>query len=196
MTASGHTVQRACAKPSNACARSCAASAPTMTGAMSAATDFGCVTRCRDTRIGVGAFGPIMTRLAARLADEVVLNLASPQRVSQVRQQVDHHAAAAGRTPPHLTVWVPVAVRPGAAALRQLANQLAIYLAPTRLRRDVLRARVRRIRRARPQRRAPVGVGGGDSPRAGRAAGRSRYSGTGRCPTTGLSGKPAQTPSR
>ncbi|HME76883.1 MAG TPA: LLM class F420-dependent oxidoreductase, partial [Mycobacterium sp.] len=83
-----------------------------------------------DTRIGVGAFGPIMTRLAARLADEVVLNLASPQRVAQVRQQVDHHAAAAGRTAPHLTVWVPVAVRPGAAALRQLANQLAIYLAP------------------------------------------------------------------
>jgi alkanesulfonate monooxygenase SsuD/methylene tetrahydromethanopterin reductase-like flavin-dependent oxidoreductase (luciferase family) len=27
-------------------------------------------------------------------------------------------------------VWVPVAVRPGEAALRQLANQLAIYLAP------------------------------------------------------------------
>jgi alkanesulfonate monooxygenase SsuD/methylene tetrahydromethanopterin reductase-like flavin-dependent oxidoreductase (luciferase family) len=60
----------------------------------------------------------------------VVLNLASPQRVTQVRQQVAHHAAAAGRTPPHLTVWVPVAVRPGEAALRQLANQLAIYLAP------------------------------------------------------------------
>ncbi|MGA8544376.1 MAG: LLM class F420-dependent oxidoreductase [Mycobacterium sp.] len=82
------------------------------------------------TRIGVGAFGPVMTRLAARLADEVVLNLASPQRVTQVRQQVEQHAAAAGRTPPHLTVWVPVAMRPGEAALRQLANQLAIYLAP------------------------------------------------------------------
>ena len=34
------------------------------------------------------------------------------------------------RTPPHVTVWVPVAVRPGAAALRQLASQLAVYLAP------------------------------------------------------------------
>ena len=82
------------------------------------------------TSIGVGAFGPMMTQLAAGLADEVVLNLASPQRVSQVRQQVEHHAAAAGRTPPHLTVWVPVAVQPGAAAVRQLANQLAVYLAP------------------------------------------------------------------
>jgi probable F420-dependent oxidoreductase len=82
------------------------------------------------TSIGVGPFGPTMTQLAARLADEVVLNLASPQRVSQVRQEVEHHAAAAGRTQPHLTVWVPVAVRPGEGALRQLANQLSIYLAP------------------------------------------------------------------
>lgn len=82
------------------------------------------------TSIGVGVFGPIMTQLAAQYADEVVLNLASPERVAQVRQQVDHHAAAAGRTSPHLTVWVPVALRPGEAALLQLADQLAIYLAP------------------------------------------------------------------
>jgi alkanesulfonate monooxygenase SsuD/methylene tetrahydromethanopterin reductase-like flavin-dependent oxidoreductase (luciferase family) len=71
-----------------------------------------------------------MIRLAAELADEVVLNLSSPQRVAQVRQQVDGHAAAAGRAAPHLTVWVPVALRPGAASMRQAANQLSIYLAP------------------------------------------------------------------
>jgi probable F420-dependent oxidoreductase len=82
------------------------------------------------TRIAVGAFGPTMIRLAAELADEVVLNLVSPQRVAQVRQQVDDYAAAAGRVAPHLTVWVPVALRPGAASVRQAANQLAIYLAP------------------------------------------------------------------
>jgi probable F420-dependent oxidoreductase len=80
--------------------------------------------------IGVGAFGPAMTRLAAELADEVVLNLVSPQRVTEVRQQVDDYAAAADRRPPHLTVWVPAALRPGEASLRQVANQLAIYLAP------------------------------------------------------------------
>jgi len=82
------------------------------------------------TRIGVGAFGPAMIRLAAQLADEVVLNLASPQRVAQVRQQVDDYAAAADRAAPQLTVWVPVALRPGEASLRQAANQLAIYLGP------------------------------------------------------------------
>jgi alkanesulfonate monooxygenase SsuD/methylene tetrahydromethanopterin reductase-like flavin-dependent oxidoreductase (luciferase family) len=83
-----------------------------------------------QSRIGVGAFGPAMMRLAAEIADEVVLNLASPQRVSQVRQQIEHDAVAIGRTPPHVTVWLPVAVRPGAAALRQLAGQVAVYLAP------------------------------------------------------------------
>jgi probable F420-dependent oxidoreductase len=82
------------------------------------------------TRIGVGAFGPAMIRLAVELADEVVLNLSSPQRVAEVRQRIDDLAAEAGRRPPHLTVWVPAALRPGEASLRQAANQLAIYLAP------------------------------------------------------------------
>jgi probable F420-dependent oxidoreductase len=83
-----------------------------------------------DTRIAVGAFGAAMIRVAARLADEIVLNLVSPQRVREVRCQIDAEAAAAGRMPPHLTVWVPLALSPGQAALRQLASQLAVYLAP------------------------------------------------------------------
>ncbi len=82
------------------------------------------------SRIGVGAFGPSMMRLGAEFADEVVLNLISPQRVSQVREQIERQATAAGRIPPHVTAWVPVAVRPGQAALRQLAGQLSVYLAP------------------------------------------------------------------
>jgi probable F420-dependent oxidoreductase len=82
------------------------------------------------TGIGVGSFGAAMTRLAAEVADEVVLNLASPERVALVRKQLDDHAAAVHRQPPHLTVWVPAAMRPGEASLRQAANQLAVYLAP------------------------------------------------------------------
>jgi probable F420-dependent oxidoreductase len=80
--------------------------------------------------IGVGAFGPAMLRLAAELADEVVLNLSSPQRVALVRKRIDDHAGAVNRTPPRLTVWVPAALNPGEASLRQIANQLAVYLAP------------------------------------------------------------------
>ncbi len=84
-----------------------------------------------ETRIALGAFGPGMIRLAARHADEVVLNLASPARVAEVRHAIDSAAAAAaGRAAPRLTVWVPVAVDPGAAAHAQLAAQLAVYLGP------------------------------------------------------------------
>jgi probable F420-dependent oxidoreductase len=82
------------------------------------------------TRVGVGSFGPAMTGLAAEIADEIVLNLSTPQRVADVRRRIDELAAAAGRRPPHLTVWVPAALRPGEPSLRQAANQLAVYLAP------------------------------------------------------------------
>jgi probable F420-dependent oxidoreductase len=83
-----------------------------------------------DSRIAVGAFGPAMTRVAAQHADEVVLNLVPPASVAETRAAVDAAAAAVGRIPPRLTVWVPVAVNPGDAALRQLAAQLAVYLVP------------------------------------------------------------------
>jgi alkanesulfonate monooxygenase SsuD/methylene tetrahydromethanopterin reductase-like flavin-dependent oxidoreductase (luciferase family) len=71
-----------------------------------------------------------MIRLAAQHADEVVLNLASPARVAQVRHALDTVAAAAARPAPRLTVWVPVALEAGAATHAQLAGQLAVYLAP------------------------------------------------------------------
>jgi len=83
-----------------------------------------------ETRIAVGAFGPAITRVAARHADEVVLNLVPPQRVAEVRAAIDGEAAEVGRNPPSLTVWVPAAFEPGEAALRQMAAQLALYLAP------------------------------------------------------------------
>jgi probable F420-dependent oxidoreductase len=80
------------------------------------------------SNIGVGPFGPAMIRVAAETADEVVLNLATLQRVAEVRERVNAHAA--DREPPRLTVWVPAALRPGNAAVRQAAGQLAVYLGP------------------------------------------------------------------
>ncbi|QLL08804.1 LLM class F420-dependent oxidoreductase [Mycobacterium vicinigordonae] len=82
-----------------------------------------------EARIAVGAFGPAMIALAAQYADEVVLNLASPRRVAQVRAAIDE-AVPPGAAAPRLTVWVPVALDPGADARAQLAGQLAVYLAP------------------------------------------------------------------
>ena len=81
-----------------------------------------------DARIAVAAFHPAMTRVAARHADEVVLNLVPPEHVRVVRATVDAEAEAAGRPAPSLAVWVPVALEPGGEARAQIAAQLAIYL--------------------------------------------------------------------
>jgi probable F420-dependent oxidoreductase len=79
-------------------------------------------------RITVAAFGPAMTRVAARHADEVVVNLVPPEHVRAVRATLDAEADAAGRPAPGLAAWVPVALDPGALAREQLASQLAVYL--------------------------------------------------------------------
>lgn len=83
-----------------------------------------------ETSITVAAFGPAMTRVAARLADEVVLNLVTPNHVANVRARIEEEAAAAGRAAPRLAVWVPAALQPGERAMAQLAGQLAVYLRP------------------------------------------------------------------
>ena len=80
--------------------------------------------------VTVAAFGPAMTRVAAAVADEVVLNLVTPAHVAAVRTTIDAGAEAAGRPRPRLAVWIPAALDPGAAARRQLAAQIAVYLAP------------------------------------------------------------------
>jgi probable F420-dependent oxidoreductase len=84
----------------------------------------------RDARITLAAFGPRMTRVAAATADEIVLNLVTPERVARVRETVDAVARARNRTPPEIAVWVTVSLDPGAASLAQMAAQTAIYLRP------------------------------------------------------------------
>ena len=76
----------------------------------------------------IAAFGPAMTRVAAQLANEVVLNLVGTETVARLRKTVADEAAAAGREAPRLAVWVPAALDPGPEALAQLAGQLAVYL--------------------------------------------------------------------
>jgi probable F420-dependent oxidoreductase len=83
----------------------------------------------RDATISVAAFGPQMTRVAATSADEVVLNLLTPERVALISAAVADEARAAGRVPPPIVVWVSVALEPGDATLKQLAAQIAAYLA-------------------------------------------------------------------
>jgi probable F420-dependent oxidoreductase len=84
----------------------------------------------RDARISLAAFGPSMTRVAVACADEIVLNLVTPERVEQVKDLVDAAPRSTDRPPPEIAVWVAVALDPGAAALAQMAAQTAVYLRP------------------------------------------------------------------
>jgi probable F420-dependent oxidoreductase len=83
-----------------------------------------------QARISLAAFGPEMTRVAASTADELVLNLVTPERVAQVRARIDAHARIVGCPAPEIAVWVTVALNPGAATLAQMAAQIAVYLRP------------------------------------------------------------------
>jgi alkanesulfonate monooxygenase SsuD/methylene tetrahydromethanopterin reductase-like flavin-dependent oxidoreductase (luciferase family) len=80
------------------------------------------------TSITVAAFGPAMTRVAARQADEVVLNLVTADHVARVRDRNDAAAGEVGRPRPRLAVWVAGALDPGARSIAQLAGQVAVYL--------------------------------------------------------------------
>lgn len=83
-----------------------------------------------ETRITVAAFGPAMTRVAAAKGDAVVLNLVSPGHVDRTREVIAAEASRRGRPAPPIAVWIPVALDPGPATLRQLSEQVAVYLAP------------------------------------------------------------------
>jgi probable F420-dependent oxidoreductase len=83
-----------------------------------------------DAKISVAAFGPGMTRVAAECADEIVLNLVTPERVANVREIVDAQARSHRGSAPEIAVWVTVALDPGAATLAQMAAQTAVYLRP------------------------------------------------------------------
>jgi probable F420-dependent oxidoreductase len=83
-----------------------------------------------EAKISLAAFGPRMTRLAAATADEIVLNLVTPERVAEVRAVVDSEAGSREGPPPEIAVWVTVAQDPGAATLAQMAAQIAVYLRP------------------------------------------------------------------
>jgi probable F420-dependent oxidoreductase len=83
----------------------------------------------REAKVSLAAFGPSMTRVAAATADEIVLNLVTPERVAQVRAIVDSEARTR-EEPAEIAVWVTVALDPGPATLAQMAAQIAVYLRP------------------------------------------------------------------
>ena len=83
-----------------------------------------------EATIALAAFGPQMTRVAASSADEVLLNLVTPERVALTRAAVEAEARSHGTRTPRIAVWVTVALNPGPATLTQMASQIAVYLRP------------------------------------------------------------------
>jgi probable F420-dependent oxidoreductase len=81
-------------------------------------------------RISLAAFGPQMMHVAATEADEIVLNLVTPERVAEVCATAQCEARSAGRQAPPIAVWVTAALEPGTATLAQMAAQIAVYLRP------------------------------------------------------------------
>jgi alkanesulfonate monooxygenase SsuD/methylene tetrahydromethanopterin reductase-like flavin-dependent oxidoreductase (luciferase family) len=80
--------------------------------------------------IWIAALGPRATRLAGEVADGVLLNWCTPDRVTLATGQVASGVAAAGRDPSDVTiaVYIRAALAPGsAAAARAAAAEYASY---------------------------------------------------------------------
>jgi alkanesulfonate monooxygenase SsuD/methylene tetrahydromethanopterin reductase-like flavin-dependent oxidoreductase (luciferase family) len=75
-------------------------------------------------RIAVGSYGPLVLRAGGALADTVLLNWMTPERVRWALEQVDAGALAAGRERPPRPAYVYVPTAVGKDAPTQLAGAL------------------------------------------------------------------------
>jgi probable F420-dependent oxidoreductase len=77
------------------------------------------------TSLTIAAFGDATVRVAARLADRMVLNLVTPSLVNRMAERLRAEASR----PPRLAAWVVAAVDPTPETHAQLARGLVPYLA-------------------------------------------------------------------
>jgi probable F420-dependent oxidoreductase len=82
-----------------------------------------------ESSLTIAAFGDAAIRVAARLADRMVINLCTPELAGRLRERLDHHAAEAGVEAPPLAAWIPASVEPGEEAIAQLSRGAVAYLA-------------------------------------------------------------------
>lgn len=78
-----------------------------------------------DVRLAIAALGPRMCRLGGKIADVVLLNWASPERIAWARALIDEGARAAERPTPRVAGYVRVAI--GADAEARLTAEAARY---------------------------------------------------------------------
>ncbi len=77
----------------------------------------------------IAAFGDAAVRVAARLADRMVINLCTPELAGRLCERLHHHAVEAGVEAPPLAAWIPAAVDPSEEAIAQLSRGAVAYLA-------------------------------------------------------------------
>ena len=85
-------------------------------------------TRAPGTPLTIAAFGPGAVKVAARLADRMVINLVTPKSAARLVQLLHDECRAAGRPVPPVAAWVAALVDPSAAGIEQLRRGLVAYL--------------------------------------------------------------------
>jgi len=78
-----------------------------------------------DVRLAVAAMGPKMCQLAGELADAVLLNWMTPERIAWAIPRVQRGAEAVGKSDIQVDAYVRVALGPGAE--ERLAREAGFY---------------------------------------------------------------------
>ena len=85
-------------------------------------------TRAPGTPLTIAAFGPGAVKVAARLADRMVINLVTPKSAARLVRLLHDECRAAGRPVPRVAAWVAAVVDPSDAGVEQLRRGLVAYL--------------------------------------------------------------------
>jgi probable F420-dependent oxidoreductase len=80
------------------------------------------------TPLTIAAFGPSAVKVAARLADRMVINLVTPKSAARLVQLLHDECRAADRPVPRVAAWVAALVDPSDAGIEQLRRGLVAYL--------------------------------------------------------------------
>jgi alkanesulfonate monooxygenase SsuD/methylene tetrahydromethanopterin reductase-like flavin-dependent oxidoreductase (luciferase family) len=94
----------------------------------------------RSIPIYVAAFGPKMTRLAGRISDGVLINMANPTEIRRIREEVRSGAAEAGKDPSKMEIICKVrcSIAPKYDVAREALSHALTYYALADYYRDLL----------------------------------------------------------
>jgi alkanesulfonate monooxygenase SsuD/methylene tetrahydromethanopterin reductase-like flavin-dependent oxidoreductase (luciferase family) len=94
----------------------------------------------RTIPIYVAAFGPQMTRLAGRISDGVLINMANPAEIQRIAEEVQAGAAEAGKNPAQMEIICKIrcSIAPSYSVARDALSHALTYYALADYYRDLL----------------------------------------------------------